>query len=312
MEKGKWYNNKVILIILLFIFPPVGIYGIFQRDSKLWKKLAYLFCALFMSLILFGIAIAILFPVNYYEEGNTLLNRGEYKEAINRFERVGKDKKQYKDALKGIQIAKQKIDSVKTAIIEKEETEQLHNKLRLDKLRTVKTNWADSIVKDWKGAFIKSRGLSPNYDTIYFQLTKNASKGDWRASTDLLQSNYKKSLDTLLNSTLETTSVIPQIIFIPDSLQHSINLKEAQREKNILKQFSVWDGSHTKLKRYVKNNMKDPKSFEHVESTYTDKGSFIYVYMKFRGANSFGAKVLNKVRAKVDLQGNIISIEKLQ
>jgi tetratricopeptide (TPR) repeat protein len=311
MEKGKWYNNKALLIILLFIFPPVGIYGIFQRNSKLWKKLVYLFCALFMSLILFGIVIAILFPVNYYEEGNTLLNRGEYKEAINRFERVGKDNKQYKDALKGIQITEQKIDSIKTAIIEKEEEEERQKKARLDKLRAVKTNWADSIVKDWKGSFIKSWGASANSDTIYFQLTKNASKGNWRASTDLLQSNYQKNLDTLLNSALGTTPEIPQIIFIPDSLQHSINLKEAQREKDILKQFSVWDGSHTKLKRYVKNNMNDPKSFEHVESIYADKGSFIYVYMKFRGTNAFGAKVLNEVRAKVDLQGNILSVEQL-
>ena len=55
--------------------------------------------------------------------------------------------------------------------------------------------------------------------------------------------------------------------------------------------------------------MNDPKSFEHIETTYTDKGDYLLVYMKFRGKNSFGAKVLQTAIGTVDLNGNVLSVK---
>jgi hypothetical protein len=81
-----------------------------------------------------------------------------------------------------------------------------------------------------------------------------------------------------------------------------------ERQKRIEKQFSPWDGSHMKLVWYVKDNMNDPDSFEHIETSYYDKGSFLIVIMKYRGKNMYGAKVRNYVKAKVDLDGNVLNL----
>lgn len=76
----------------------------------------------------------------------------------------------------------------------------------------------------------------------------------------------------------------------------------------IEEQFSLWDGSHVALVDLVKENMNDPKSFEHVETRYDDNGDGITVYMKFRGKNAFGGLVLNEVSAKADYKTNTITI----
>ncbi|HYF84577.1 MAG TPA: hypothetical protein VEB00_16365 [Clostridia bacterium] len=73
-------------------------------------------------------------------------------------------------------------------------------------------------------------------------------------------------------------------------------------------QFSAWDGSHKDLVKLIKDNMNDPKSFEHVETRYKDDGDGITVYMKFRGKNAFGGLVLNEVLAKADYKTNTIKI----
>lgn len=70
------------------------------------------------------------------------------------------------------------------------------------------------------------------------------------------------------------------------------------RNEKINEQFSAWDGSHTMTKQYVKDNMNDPGSFEHVETVYWDKTDYLIVQMKFRGRNSFGGLVLNTITTK--------------
>lgn len=89
--------------------------------------------------------------------------------------------------------------------------------------------------------------------------------------------------------------------------QEDKNAVEA-RKKQIESQFSAWDGSHINLAKTIKNSMNDPKSYEHVETTYQDTGEYLIVQTKFRGANAFGGLVLNTIRAKVSIDGNIIEI----
>lgn len=86
------------------------------------------------------------------------------------------------------------------------------------------------------------------------------------------------------------------------------NKQAADRKEEIEKQFSAWDGAHTNLERYIKKNMNDPDSYEHIETNYWDMKDHLVVMTKFRGKNAFGGKVINTVKAKVDLQGNVIEI----
>lgn len=73
-------------------------------------------------------------------------------------------------------------------------------------------------------------------------------------------------------------------------------------------QFSAWDGSHMDLVNLVKGNMNDPKSFEHVETKYVDNGDNLTIFMKFRGTNAFGGKILNTVTGIADYKTSTIKI----
>lgn len=86
------------------------------------------------------------------------------------------------------------------------------------------------------------------------------------------------------------------------------NKKEA-RDKKLREQFSLWDGSHKKLVEYTKRHMNDPKSFEHVETKWADKGKRLLVSMEFRGKNAFGGTIRNKVIAMVDSKdGTVLEV----
>jgi len=58
----------------------------------------------------------------------------------------------------------------------------------------------------------------------------------------------------------------------------------------------------------VKENLNDDTSFKHVETTYTDKGTYLIVYMTYRATNGFGAVILQNVTAKADYKTNQIII----
>lgn len=84
--------------------------------------------------------------------------------------------------------------------------------------------------------------------------------------------------------------------------------QEEIRKEKIEKNFSAWDGSHRGLTELIKKSMNDPKSYEHVETRYADKGDHLIVITTFRGKNVFGGVVKNSVTAKVDLNGNVIEV----
>ena len=85
--------------------------------------------------------------------------------------------------------------------------------------------------------------------------------------------------------------------------------KEAEDYQNwIDSQFSAWDGSNTYLVKLIKENLNDPKSFEHVETVYSDEGTYILVKMTYRANNAFGGLVLQNVTAKADYETQYISV----
>ena len=85
-------------------------------------------------------------------------------------------------------------------------------------------------------------------------------------------------------------------------------IRDVARKKRIKNQFSQWDGSHYNLERLIKKAMNDPDSYKHDETSYWDKGSYIIVQTSYRGKNAFGGIVRNFVKAKVNLDGEIIKI----
>ncbi|MFC1688095.1 hypothetical protein ACFL07_00360 [Pseudomonadota bacterium] len=77
------------------------------------------------------------------------------------------------------------------------------------------------------------------------------------------------------------------------------------RKQKIESQFSAWDGAHQHLEKLVEANLKDPDSYEHIKTTYRDKGDAILVVMNYRAKNSFGGYVVNRIIATYDINGNL-------
>lgn len=83
--------------------------------------------------------------------------------------------------------------------------------------------------------------------------------------------------------------------------------KEAYK-KWVKDQFSAWDGSNRYLVDLVKEHLNDPKSFQHVETSYADKGDHLLIKMIYRAKNGFGGLVLQNVTGKSDYKTQTISI----
>lgn len=82
--------------------------------------------------------------------------------------------------------------------------------------------------------------------------------------------------------------------------------QKAQHQKDIELQFSGWSGAHYTFERMIKNAMNDPDSYDHVETKYIDKGSYIRVFCTFRGKNGFGGTVKNTKVADFTIKGDFI------
>lgn len=179
------------------------------------------------------------------------------------------------------------------------------------KLNEIRDKWASDIIKEWKGSYIENFITSKDRGTIYFQLTKTASKGNWKIDAELHESILQEKFDKIISEKFNNESIVPNTVIslIPNEQQSNINSAKKEREEVILRQFSLWDGSNRHLERYIKNNMNDPDCYEHIATNYIDKNEYILVNTKIRGCNTFGAKIVQTISANIDLQGNIISIQ---
>ena len=84
--------------------------------------------------------------------------------------------------------------------------------------------------------------------------------------------------------------------------------QKPSRQETIDKQFSEYDGSHVNLTKYILDNINDPDSYDHVATNYWDMTNYLVVQTKYRAKNLMEVIVLNRIKAKVDLKGNIIEI----
>lgn len=111
--------------------------------------------------------------------------------------------------------------------------------------------------------------------------------------------------------TKEYTEV--DVVSLSDSLSITKDSAERilvyqQHRATMIKQSFTYDGMHLGLRRTVISQLKDPDSFEHISTQYSDKNDYLMVLMKYRAKNSFGGFVVNSVKAKVSLDGSQVVI----
>lgn len=76
-------------------------------------------------------------------------------------------------------------------------------------------------------------------------------------------------------------------------------------------QNSPWDGSVYQVKKYLKKNLNNPKSYESISWSAVHYDSSInkyYVQHTYRAQNGFGAIVLCSQTFEIDSQGNVINV----
>jgi len=67
-----------------------------------------------------------------------------------------------------------------------------------------------------------------------------------------------------------------------DPVAYDKKLEMEKRASLIERQFSPWNGSHRNLVREIKSRLIDPKSYEHIETTYYDSGDHLVVRTDYR------------------------------
>ncbi|MBI2257513.1 MAG: hypothetical protein HYU67_01270 [Flavobacteriia bacterium] len=91
-------------------------------------------------------------------------------------------------------------------------------------------------------------------------------------------------------------------------LDYQKTMLEKKKKEFENKCFNSLDGSHRELVKYVKSNMNDKKSFSHEETTYITLDEYVVVNMKFRGKNAYGNIVLDKIKAKISYNCEVLEI----
>lgn len=114
----------------------------------------------------------------------------------------------------------------------------------------------------------------------------------------------KSQNSTSTNTTPTSTST---------STSNTTEEKKTEPKDDDGKYFSSWDGSNRELVNYVKEHMKDPSSFEHVETRFRDNGSSYDIIMKYRGKNSFNATTTEQVTAHFDkITRNLTEVQEVK
>lgn len=124
-------------------------------------------------------------------------------------------------------------------------------------------------------------------------------------------SNESKMIKEKIKAKEEEFSKLPQ------HAQDSINLvkaeekAKAERNKMIKSQFMPRSGEHINLAKVIKQSMKNPKSYEHVATSYEEFDTYLIVKTVYRGTNSFGGVVSESIKAKVEIStGEVLEIIK--
>ncbi|MDN3694993.1 hypothetical protein QWZ06_23535 [Chryseobacterium tructae] len=110
----QWYNNKVLLIVLFFLFPPLGIYAMLKHKTDTWKKVLYITPSAIVTILL-TIGIIGSFFVDSYKSGLDYYNKKDFVKAYDFFQMVKQDDKNYNDAIAKISEIKPIVDSINTA-----------------------------------------------------------------------------------------------------------------------------------------------------------------------------------------------------
>ncbi len=103
MESSKkWYDKKGLLVIFLLTIFPIGLIGVWLRDSPIIKKIVYSFIgfwAWLFNMFFLAIVLLIIFvEEKKFEKGEAAFQRKDYIDAVDYYSRVDTDNENYPKA----------------------------------------------------------------------------------------------------------------------------------------------------------------------------------------------------------------------
>jgi hypothetical protein len=117
----------------------------------------------------------------------------------------------------------------------------------------------------------------------------------------------KQTVNTIVKSVI-WISIFSIMLYMCVGQEEPLTPEQVATE-SIEKNFNGWDGSHIKLTRFVKENLNDPDSYEHIETTYKVTGDSIWLFMNYRAKNSFGGIVKEGITAIANKEtGELIQV----
>ncbi|WP_417590308.1 hypothetical protein [Owenweeksia hongkongensis] len=101
------------------------------------------------------------------------------------------------------------------------------------------------------------------------------------------------------------------LIYRDQSNQEPINIS-SHHLNQVKVENSSWDGSVSQVNEYLKQNLKDPKSYESIEWSDVQKvGDNYRVRHKYRAKNSYGGYMVENQIFTINSQGKIIDVQNL-
>jgi len=115
---------------------------------------------------------------------------------------------------------------------------------------------------------------------------------------------------TDLSKFLLTEKVAEAKLIAEEREKQRVNEAQKKKRNEEFKEscLSSWDGSCPTLERYLKKNLKDPDSYEHIETGFWNMGDHAVVLTKYRAKNSFGGYVIGYIKAKVSWDCEVTEI----
>lgn len=158
--------------------------------------------------------------------------------------------------------------------------------------------------------------LSNNLDSTYYRISHY---DDWKGSNNKNRMIFTKWFKGNQYIFLRYAA-FSDIQYINAPIHKIVTNEETNEILNKIKEKdgvkvenSSFDGSVSQVKKYLKKNLKDPKSYESIEwGEVIENENGYMVRHKYRAKNSFGGYTIENNVFHLDLKGNIIDVTTYQ
>jgi len=142
---------------------------------------------------------------------------------------------------------------------------------------------------------------TPKEETFELKTTVrlNPNTAAARTEADIARSSIKGGVGCLLLLMLPIAFSVLVVALLPEGKQMTqeagLQSEHPQSHLPVMVRNSSWDGSVIPVKRYLKNNLKDPSSIEFISWGTTlrnAEGNYV-ISVKYRAKNSFGGYVIS-------------------